>query len=70
VADEAQRPADQAGLFSDLAKSGLLEGLTLFEFSLGEGPVLMHRAMHDGNVEASIEASDDEATRRLDDICG
>ena len=69
VADEAEEAADEPGLFEDLALCRVLEGLSLFELPLGVRPVLVHRAMHQRDLQLPRLAPDDQTTGGSDNFC-
>ena len=54
---------------SHLAQRGELEGLALLEFALGEGPVLVHRPVHDDDLEIAVLTADDQPAGRPHDVC-
>ena len=64
-----QEPAGQAGLLPDLAQRRLFEALALLELALGEGPVLVHRAVDQRDLQLAALASDHESAGGLDDLC-
>jgi triphosphatase len=70
VPDEPQESADKPGLLEDLPLCGLFKGFAFFELSLGIRPVLMDRAVHQGDLDLSGLPADEQAAGRLDDLGG
>ena len=68
--DEPEEPALETGFFAHLALRRLLVAFALFEFPLGIGPVLMHRAMYERDLKLPSLAPDDQTTGGLDDFNG
>ena len=68
VPEESQETAGHARFLAHLAQGGHLGRLPGLELALGERPVLVHRPVHDRDLEGPALPADDQAARRLDDI--
>jgi triphosphatase len=70
VTDEAEQATDKPRLLEDLPLGRFLEGFAFFELSLRIRPVLMNRAVDQGDLEPSGVATDQEPACGLYDIGG
>ena len=66
VPDEPEQLAGHARLFSDLPYGRAVERLARLELPLGKRPVVLHRPVHDGDLEDAPSAAHDQSTGRLD----
>src|SRR3984957_5624503 len=69
VTDEAEEIAGHPRLFLHFAQRGHLERLPRLELSLGERPVMLHRPVHDNDLEEPAQTADHEPPSCLDHIC-